>query len=343
MGIKIASTVALRDRADDGQIIENLPILVIHAHSSCNCRCIMCDIWKTKDAKVFGVRDLKPQLDSIRRLGVRWIVFSGGEPLMNPELPELAAILRQEGIRLTLLSTGLLLHKYAAMVAENFDEVIVSLDGPPATHDAIRRVNGAFAMLDKGIRAVRRLRQEIRITARSTIQKANHAYLWETALAARKLGLDGISFLAVDVSSQAFNRALAWPVARQTEISLTIPELAVLGGEISKLICYADKELGPGFIAESPAKLLRIARHFRVQLGLEKPESPVCNAPWVSAVIEADGSVRPCFFHHSIGNLQAATLETIVNGTGGRGFRENLEVDKNPICRNCVCSLNYRP
>lgn len=262
---------------------------------------------------------------------------------MNSELPELAAILRQEGIRLTLLSTGLLLHKYAAMVAENFDEVIVSLDGPPAIHDTIRRVNGAFAMLEKGIRAVRGLRRDIRITARSTIQKANHAYLWETALAAKNLGLDGISFLAVDVSSQAFNRALAWPVARQTEICLTIPELAVLGGEIAKLICYADKELGPGFIAESPAKLLRIARHFRVQLGLEKPESPVCNAPWVSAVIEADGSVRPCFFHHSIGNLQTATLETIVNGTSGRNFRENLEIDENPICKNCVCSLNYRP
>src|ERR1700736_3038063 len=76
--------------------VTQLPILVLHAHSSCNCRCIMCDIWKTRDQKKIGVREIKAQLESIRRLGVRWIVFSGGEPLMNPELPEMCALLRAE-------------------------------------------------------------------------------------------------------------------------------------------------------------------------------------------------------------------------------------------------------
>lgn len=302
----------------------------------------MCDIWKTKEAKIFTVKDLEPQLESIRHFGVRWIVFSGGEPLMNPELPQLCGILREEGIRLTLLSTGLLLKKYAAMVAESFDEVIVSLDGPPVVHDTIRRVDGAFAVLQTGVRAVKGMRHNLPITARCTIQKANHAYLWETARSAKGLGLDGISFLAVDVTSQAFNRALAWPVSRQTGMCLTISELAVLGSEIAKLICDADEEFGMGFIAESPEKLRRIARHFRVQLGLEEPESPVCNAPWVSAVIEADGSVRPCFFHPSMGNLHGTTLETIVNGANGRSVRQNLDIPNNMICKNCVCSLNYR-
>lgn len=53
----------------------------------------MCDIWKTRDQKKIGVREMLPQLESIRRLGVRWIVFSGGEPLMNSELPELCGLL----------------------------------------------------------------------------------------------------------------------------------------------------------------------------------------------------------------------------------------------------------
>jgi MoaA/NifB/PqqE/SkfB family radical SAM enzyme len=123
---------------------------------------------------------------------------------------------------------------------------------------------------------------------------------------------------------------------------LTISELAVLENEIAKLICGADEEFGMGFIAESPEKLRRIARHFCVQLGLEQPESPVCNAPWVSAVIEADGSVRPCFFHPSMGNLQGTSLEAIVNGANGRSFRQNLDIPNNMICKNCVCSLNYR-
>ena len=303
----------------------------------------MCDIWKTRESRIFGVRDLEPQLDSIRRLGVRWVVFSGGEPLMNPELPQMCSILRECGIRLTLLTTGLLLKKYACAVAAGFDDVIVSLDGPPEIHDSIRRVEGAFALLQSGVRALREMRPDIRISARSTIQKANHGHVAETARSAKQLRLDGISFLAADLTSSAFNRPLAWPMDRQAEIGLSLAELAVLENGIESLIRHTDEELSAGFIAESPEKLRRIVRHFRAQLGLEAPESPSCNAPWVSAVIEADGAVRPCFFHSSIGNLHGTTLEAVVNGAQGRNFRENLSIPKNSICRNCVCSLNYRP
>lgn len=337
---RLNSIGELVDGDTDG--VSVLPVLVVHAHSSCNCRCVMCDIWKTKETKSFGTRDLEPQLESIRRLGVRWIVFSGGEPLMNPELPQLCATLRTEGIRLTLLSTGILLKKNAGAVAESFDDVIVSLDGPSEIHDTIRRVEGAFALLGTGVRALRDVRSDMRITARTTVQQANHRHLLETARTAGKLSLNGISFLAVDVTSTAFHRALAWPKSRQTEIGLSLPELGALENEIDMLIRAGQEEFAAGFIAESPGKLRRIVRHFRSQLGLEFSESPLCNAPWVSAVIEADGVVRPCFFHAPIGNLQGTTLEAVINGAAARQFRQTLDIPNNPICRNCVCSLNYR-
>jgi Fe-coproporphyrin III synthase len=302
----------------------------------------MCDIWKTKATRTFGMCDLEPQLDSIRRLGIRWVVFSGGEPLMNPELPELCVTLRREGIRLTLLTTGLLLKKNAGAVAESFDDVIVSLDGPGKIHDMVRRVDGAFALLETGVQALREVRRDMPITARTTVQQANHRSLLETARTAHKLSLNGISFLAVDVTSTAFNRGLAWPTSRQAEIGLSLPELTALEKEIAKLIRAGQEEFDAGFIAESPGKLWRILRHFRSQLGLELPESPLCNAPWVSAVIEAGGAVRPCFFHAPIGTLQATTLEAVINGAKARQFRQNLDIPNDPICRNCVCSLNYR-
>ena len=333
---------SIEELADDANGLSTLPVLVVHAHSSCNCRCVMCDIWKIKEAKIFGMRDLEPQLESIRRLRVRWIVFSGGEPLMNPELPQLCAILRREGIRLTLLSTGLLLKKNALVVAESFDDVIVSLDGPREIHDSIRRVEGAYVLLEAGVRALRDMRNDMRITARTTVQQANHRSLLETARAANKLSLNGISFLAVDVTSTAFNRALAWPKSRQAEIGLSLPELSALENEIGMLIRASQEEFAAGFIAESPDKLWQIVRHFRSQLGLEFSESPICNAPWVSVVIEADGAVRPCFFHASIGSLQGTTLEAVINGARARHFRQTLDIPNDPVCRNCVCSLNYR-
>jgi len=330
------------EEAGEAHAVEALPILVVHAHSSCNCKCVMCDIWKTKTGKAFQARDLEPHLVSIRRLGVRWVVFSGGEPLLNPELPVLCAMLREEKIRLTLLTTGLLLKRKAEEVAASFDDVIVSLDGPPAIHDAIRRVEGAFAKVEDGVGALRELREDFQITARTVVQKANHCHLRETKRAAKEMGLNAISFLAADLTSTAFNRPLVWPVERQDEVGLSVTELGELESEIELLIEERVYEEEPSFVVETGDKLRRIARQFRVQLGLERAESPMCNAPWVSAVIETDGAVRPCFFHRAIGNLHEGSLEAIINGKESREFRTKLDVATNAICQRCVCSLHYR-
>jgi MoaA/NifB/PqqE/SkfB family radical SAM enzyme len=322
--------------------VTQLPVLVLHAHSSCNCRCVMCDIWKTKDSHAFQSADLQPQLESIRQLGVRWVVLSGGEPLLNNEWPQLCSLLRREGIRLTLLTTGLLLAKHAAQVAELFDDMIVSLDGPEQIHDAIRRVDKAFALLQRGVDAVQKQRSSLKITARTTIQKANHAHLCETLAAAKQLNLNGVSFLAADLTSEAFNRLLGWSTNRQSEVALTVEEVAILETEIGCLITENREDLDSGYIAESAEKLRRIARHFRAHLGLDRSESPRCNAPWTSAVMETDGTVRPCFFHPPIGNIHHSSLEEVINGREALTFRSRLDIPTNSICQRCVCSLNYR-
>jgi len=322
-------------------LLTRVPILVINAHNRCNCRCVMCDIWKITEARPLRAADLEPHIASFRALGVRWIVFTGGEPLMNPELPLLAAMLRAESVRLTLLSTGLLLERHAAEVAESFDEVIVSLDGPSEVHDRIRRVPGAFSRLQSGIASLRARVPSFPICARTTVQKANHMNLRETVETAKSLGVRSISFLAADLTSQAFNRELVWPVARQSEIALSAEELAGLDSEIEALIFDYGAEIDSGFIAESPTKLRKITRHFRSHLGLATPVSPQCNAPWVSAVIETDGTVRPCFFHPPIGNLHRGGFAEIINGEEALRFRSGLDVPTNPICTRCVCSLHF--
>src|SRR5271166_3485884 len=219
--------VTIDERASSiGQYrLMELPVLVLHAHSSCNCRCVMCDIWKTKDSRAFHAADLESHLGSIRQLGVRWVVLSGGEPLLNSEWPQLCSIFRQERIRLTLLTTGLLLGKNASQVAELFDDVIVSLDGPERIHDAIRRVDKAFMLLQRGVDSVKLQRPSLSITARTTVQKANHAHLRETLAAAKHLNLNEISFLAADLTSEAFNRPVGWSANRQSEVALSLDEV----------------------------------------------------------------------------------------------------------------------
>ncbi len=165
--------------------------------------------------------------------------------------------------------------------------------------------------------------------------------LRKTVAAAKALSLDSISFLAADATSQAFNRELVWPDQRQNQIMLTHQEVEALEEEIAALIREYGLEIRTRYIRESEAKLKSMIRRFREHLGELSPVAPLCNAPWVSAVLEVDGSVRPCFFHKKIGNVGGKTLEQVINGHEARTFRASLKVSENAICQRCVCSLNY--
>jgi MoaA/NifB/PqqE/SkfB family radical SAM enzyme len=301
----------------------------------------MCDIWKRESNDQMRAQDLERHRVSLRNLGVRQIVLTGGEPLLHNDLSALCNFFRDRQIHLTLLTTALLLHKRAEEVATLFDDVIISLDGPPEIHDAIRRVSGAYNLIHKGVVAVRHYNSSMPITCRTTVQKANHRYLRQTVDTARELGLDSVSFLAADLTSEAFNRPLIWPGQRQSEIGLNLKEVTALEEEIEQLILDYKAGIDHKYIAESADKLRRISRRFREHLGELTPRAPICNAPWVSAVVEVDGTVRPCFFHRPIGNITSSTLEEVINGEAAQDFRQSLDMETNTTCARCVCSVNY--
>lgn len=322
--------------------ISAMPILLLHVHEHCNCRCLMCDIWQRTDGKELDLEDFRRHRESLVRLGVREVVLTGGEALLHRGFDKLCEFLRACGVRITLLTTGLLLQKRADAVAGGVDEIIVSIDGPEAVHDRVRRVKGAHRLIGKGIETVRQRKPGMPVSARSTVQKANHNLIRQTVAGAKAIGLDSISFLATDLTSQAFNRDVVWPILRQDEVALSRSEVGALEGEVEALIEENAEDFRSKYIVESPEKMRRIARRFREHLGDCAPAAPMCNAPWVSAVVEVDGTVRPCFFHEKIGNVTGKTLEQVMNGEEARRFRASLDVETNAICQKCVCSLHYR-
>ena len=296
----------------------------------------MCDIWKTDSVQEISAEELERHAGDLERLQVEWVVSSGGEPLMHSDLFRLSGILRRRNIRTTVLSTGLLFERNAQGIAESIDDAIVSLDGPPEIHDRIRRVPGAFENLERGVRAIHRMRADFPIGGRCTVQRENHVRLRETVECAKDLGLQSISFLAVDMTSPAFNRAD--PAQTEGSCSLDLEQIGALEAEMEALIAAGDP-----FVLETPDKLRRIVRHFKAHRGLVEPQAPRCNAPWVSAVIESDGTVRPCFFHAPIGNLRGRSLSEVLNSPVALEFRTHLNIPENPICRRCVCSLMKAP
>ena len=259
---------------------------------------------------------------------------------MHANLWTLCAAIREIGARITLLSTGLLLKRHAVNVTTWCDDVIVSIDGPRARHDEIRGIPGAFDRLEAGVVGLKATKSGFPISARCVIQRRNFRDLPAIVQTARDLKLDGISFLAADVSTEAFNRPLRWDEDRVADVALSHAEVAEFGRILDDTIARYSPEFASGFIAESPSRLRRLHRYYAA-LGGDGDFPPTrCNAPWVSTVIEADGTVRPCFFHRALGNIKEASLGAILNSPEAVGFRRELDVRTDPVCRKCVCTLD---
>jgi MoaA/NifB/PqqE/SkfB family radical SAM enzyme len=332
-----------RYRTLQTDIISALPVVILMPHSACNCRCVMCDIWKdNKNLKQLTEEDIKGLLDALRKFGTQQVAMSGGEALLNTNFFRLCAILKKEGIKITLLSTGLSVKKNAEQILEWVDDLILSLDGDEPLHDAIRNIPGAFNKLKEGVQYIRSLNPDYKITTRTVIHRLNFRN-WESIInEAKVMGIDQVSFLPADVSSHAFNRQMAWEEPKQHEILISENELPELQEVISRIVKNRF-DFNSGFIAESPEKVQQVYDYYAAFYGLNPFPIKKCNAPWVSAVIEADGSVRPCFFHDAIGNIRDQSLASILNSDTAINFRNTLDMSTNTTCVKCVCSLNLPP
>jgi MoaA/NifB/PqqE/SkfB family radical SAM enzyme len=328
--------------------LTHLPLLILYPHSRCNCRCLMCDIWRSTTRDELAPDAIAKWLAEWRALGVQRVVLSGGEALMHSRLWELCALLQQAQIGITLLSTGLLLERHAPRVVEYCDDVVVSLDGPAEIHDRIRNVPRAFARLARGVAAVNAAAaargSNVAVTGRCTVQKQNYAHLRAVVSTAQAIGLSRISFLAADVSTDAFNRPAGWDDDQVARVALDREDLAPLLAELERLEQQHAEDFASGFIAEPPLKLRRRLHQYYAALWSQGDFHPNdCNAPWVSTVIEADGTVRPCFFQPPLGNLhQAENLLAILNSPASRAWRAGLDPHRDAICRKCVCTLSLK-
>jgi MoaA/NifB/PqqE/SkfB family radical SAM enzyme len=304
----------------------------------------MCDIWKdNRNLKQLTENDIKGLLVSLKTFGTQQVVMSGGEALLNPNFFNLCTILKKQGIKITLLSTGLSIEKNAPQLLKLVNDLIVSLDGDEALHDAIRNIPMAFKRLKAGVEYIKAINPDYRITGRTVIHRLNFRNWPNIIREAKEMGLNQISFLPADVSSHAFNRQTAWSEPKQHEILLSEQDLPELQAVIDQILVEYKTEFRNGFIAEPPLKIQAIHDYYAAFYQHNPFPYKKCNAPWVSTVIEADGSVRPCFFLDTIGNIHDTSLTEILNNPEAVNFRKNLDMDKNAACIKCVCSLNLPP
>jgi Fe-coproporphyrin III synthase len=313
----------------------------------CNSRCVSCDYWRhgRNDMDLAAVTGLLPDFAQLR---TELVLLSGGEPFLNPEWASIAQLLRDNGLEVWLLTSGLALAKHAARAAELFNAITVSLDGTdPETYAAIRGLD-AFDKVCEGIHAAAAAGMPPSI--RVTVQRANYRQLPAFVDLAKELGGRQISFLAVDVANpHAFGRVDDFA----SDLALRTEDLAQFEQVLGALEHGHAQDFHSGFIAESPQKLRRLHQYFAAVQGRAPYPKVRCNAPEFSAVIGATGRVQPCFFIAGPAHAQAfgagaasatapgsdGPLAAALNGDAMAALRTAIRAGGRSECRTCVCSL----
>ncbi|RIV27292.1 radical SAM protein [Fibrisoma montanum] len=122
----------------------------------CNATCNFCDIWERPSPYV-TLENVRENLRDLKRLGVRVVDFTGGEPLLHRQLPDLLLEAKQLGFITTITTNGLLYPKYAERLRGLVDMLHFSLDSPIAEeHDRSRGVP-CFDKVMESIAIARRL------------------------------------------------------------------------------------------------------------------------------------------------------------------------------------------
>lgn len=306
-----------------------LRLLVLHVSTRCDQTCAHCSIWKGsgKAPSPLGVDARLELIREARRLGATAVLFTGGEPLLCDHIETLAREARAQGLAVQIATNGLGLRRAAAWLGEVVDELYVSLEGPKTIHDRVRGVS-MFARLQESIAAVRALPKRPRLLGRSVICSRNAAALEETVRAGRALGLDALSFLPIDVRTEAFGGD---PRGRRALLP-GAAEGAALRRGIERLDASGD--LGT-FVIEDAEKLLGLAESLREDESGRR--APACNAPEWSSVVEADGSVRPCFFQPAVARVaEGAPLGAVRRSEAYAAALGRLGAGDS-ICASCVC------
>ncbi len=150
------------------------PIVVWNITQRCNLKCKHCYAAGNPDiSQELSTAEAKKAIDGFADFGCPVVLFSGGEPFLRADVMELAAYARQKGLRVVFSTNGTLITPELAkeIKALGVSYVGISIDGTPATHDAFRGVEGAYARSLAAIRACRDA--GVKVGLRVTLTRAN--------------------------------------------------------------------------------------------------------------------------------------------------------------------------
>jgi MoaA/NifB/PqqE/SkfB family radical SAM enzyme len=304
--------------------------LILFITTRCNLRCRFCQIWGLDTRrKQPSFQEMK--LNTFREILARFpktiaVDFTGGEPLLNPHLFEMACLAHERRIKVHLITNATLLQdKLDAFLETPFEFVNISLNGPDA--ETFAKVTGnSMSMFDDMVKAVAELCRRRRpggfprtIRASFICSKDNWELVPDVIRLCEKLGVDMVKLK-----------------------NLHIHDMPGLDGRC----LYEDDQDARNFVAGLRRRQFRVPV-FVPRLYRRNYNPRRCNMPFRTLPIDGDGAIAPCCVSGTAKRWGNALEEPgIWNGPALVDMRRVLLDPTCPlpnICLDCEEMLPERP
>jgi radical SAM protein with 4Fe4S-binding SPASM domain len=266
----------------------------------CNAACVHCgsDAGAARPDEL-SAREALSVCDELAGLGAKEVTLSGGEPLLRDDWSAIASRLTGRGVRVDLITNGLLLDRDAARRIRDAGAVSasISVDGPPPIHDRLRGTPGGF---EKAMAAAGHVRAAgLPVGAVTQVSRANLSALGE--LEAR----------LVEAGFQGWQIQLTAPQGRAEETGLALGPEEV--PSVAAFILDPARSLRP-YAADDIGWMNRREPELRSS---HRPTDQVfvgCQAGLSILGLTADGTVRGCLSlpaHFDEANVREVPLARI--------------------------------
>jgi len=283
----------------------------------CNNDCAHCYNARSRDYPELTTSQWHQVLDKLWSIGIPHIVFTGGEPTLRNDLPELIAHAQQNGQITGINTNGRRLSDRSyvdALINAGLDHVQITLESHDSEiHDSMVKSHGAWKQTVAGIHNV--LETPLYVMTNTTMLSTNSPVLSQTLEFLASLGVPTIGLNALIYSGRGLtvNTGLA-----ETEL----PPLLSLAMQITaehnqRLIWYTPTQ----YCNFDPMQL---------ELGVKG-----CTAAMYNMCIEPNGEVIPCqSYYHSLGNILSTRWKNIWNHDLSVFLREHKYVPNK--CTGCA-------
>lgn len=287
---------------------------------ACNLHCKHCYATAGKPWKdELTTEQAMHAIDIFDRAGVTILAFSGGEPLVRPDILELIRYAADKGIYVAIATNGTLITKEKAkeMKKAGVEFVQISLDGANAeTHDAFRGINGAFDKTVQGIKNC--VEQKFFVEVSTTVTKYNYKEIPRIIEFSEKLGADwfmAFNFVPTGRGKDIVEMDLS-PDEREEMLKLLWNELKT---RKINVLSTAPQFARVALQQEKEEKEKIVPTHFyNPKLAGQLVDLAEfiggCGAGRFYLAMRANGDIQPCvFFPLKIGNILKDDFEELWN------------------------------